>query len=83
MEWHVADLVEEKGAAVGLLDAADAALPARAGKGAVLVAKQFRFDQGFGNRSTVVSSGSGVPFWDNVAFWRVPGPDAAPTCASR
>ena len=42
---HVADLVEEQGAAIGLHDLADGALAARAGEGAVLVAEQLGLDQ--------------------------------------
>ena len=41
---HVADLVEEQGAAVGLLEAADVA-PRRAGESAGLVAEQFALQQ--------------------------------------
>ncbi|MNR00392.1 hypothetical protein D3C85_1161630 [compost metagenome] len=45
MQRHVADLVEEQGAAVGLLDQAAHALAARAGEGARLVAEQLALDQ--------------------------------------
>ncbi|KAG9613773.1 hypothetical protein KCV01_g966, partial [Aureobasidium melanogenum] len=49
---HVADLIEEQRAALGLLEAAD--MPAcRAGKGARLVAKQFAFQQLSRNRGGV------------------------------
>ncbi len=41
---HLADLVEEDGAAVGLLDEADLRRP-RAGEGATLVAEELRFQQ--------------------------------------
>ena len=41
VERHVADLVEEDGAAFGLLEAAPAALAVSAGEGAGLVAEQF------------------------------------------
>ncbi len=45
---HVADLVEEQRAAVGLFEAADAAV-LRAGEGALLVAEEFRLEQLCGN----------------------------------
>ncbi len=47
---HVADLVEEQRAAVGLLDAADGAFLARAGEGAADVAEELGLDQVLGNR---------------------------------
>ncbi len=46
------ELVEEQGAAVGLLEAAGAGL-GRAGEGAGLVAEQFRLDQGLGQGGAV------------------------------
>ena len=49
---HVADLVEEDRAAVGLLELADLLL-GRAGERALLVAEQLRFDQLLGNRGAV------------------------------
>ncbi len=49
---HVADLVEEQGAAVGLLETA-AAQVGRAGEGAFLVAEQLRLHQVLGNRRHV------------------------------
>ena len=49
---HVADFVEEQGAALGLLEAA-APLRLGAGKGAALVAEEFRFEQILGNRCRV------------------------------
>ncbi|MCY1350908.1 hypothetical protein D9M69_371540 [compost metagenome] len=49
---HVADLVEEQGAAVGLLEAS-AALRGGTGEGALLVAEQFGFHQVLGNRRHV------------------------------
>ena len=50
---HVADLVEEQRAAVGLLDAADGALLARAGERAADVAEEFGFDQVLGDRRAI------------------------------
>ena len=52
-ERHVADLVEEQRAAIGLQDLADRALAARAGEGAVRVAEEFGFDQRLGDRRAV------------------------------
>ena len=52
VERHVADLVEEQRAAVGLLEAA-AARRLRAGEGAALVAEQFAFEQVLGDRRGV------------------------------
>ena len=49
---HVANFVEEQGAALGLLEA-PAALGGGAGEGAPLVAEQFRFEQIAGNRGGV------------------------------
>ena len=49
---HLADLVEQQGAAVGRLELADAAGEG-AGEGALLVAEQFRFQQVLGDRGTV------------------------------
>src|SRR3546814_4923393 len=49
---HLADFVEQQGAAVGLLELADAARH-RAGKGTLLVAEQFGFQQGIGDRRAV------------------------------
>lgn len=49
---HVADLVEEQGAAVGLLEAA-AALVGRTGEGTFLVTEQLGFHQVLGNRRHV------------------------------
>ena len=46
---HLADLVEEHRAAVGLLEQADLAL-ARVGEGAALVAEQLALEQGIGQR---------------------------------
>src|SRR5690606_4057378 len=51
-EWEVADLVEEQRTAVRELDLARR-LPDRAGEGAALVAEEFRFEQGFGNRGAI------------------------------
>ncbi|MNQ72751.1 hypothetical protein D3C85_874630 [compost metagenome] len=50
---HIADFVQEQHPAVRLAQQALAALAARAGKGAVLVAKQFGFDQAFGQRRAI------------------------------
>jgi hypothetical protein len=44
LQGHVADLVEEQGAAHGLLESTGVAL-GRAGEGALLVAKELAFDQ--------------------------------------
>ncbi len=49
---HVADLIEEQGAAVGLLEAA-AALIGRTGEGTFLVTEQLGFHQVLGNRRHV------------------------------
>ena len=49
---HVADLVEEERAAVGLLELADA-LPVGAGERALLVAEQFALEQRLGDRGAV------------------------------
>jgi hypothetical protein len=49
---HVADLVEEQGAAVGLLEPADAAA-LRPGEGALLVAEQLALQQRLGDGGTV------------------------------
>ncbi|MNQ64764.1 hypothetical protein D3C85_791990 [compost metagenome] len=50
---HVADLVEEQGAAVGLLQLAAHAFLARAGEAAAAIAEQFALDQGFRNGRAV------------------------------
>ena len=50
---HIADLVEEQRAALGLADAPRGALLARAGEGAALIAEQLRFDQVLRQRSAV------------------------------
>ena len=49
---HVADLIEEDGAVVGLLEAADAPVFG-AGKGAAFVAEQLAFEQGLGDGGAV------------------------------
>src|SRR5690348_4811063 len=49
---HFANFIEEKRAAVGQLEAADAALGG-SGKGAALVAEDFAFHEGFGNGRAV------------------------------
>ena len=49
---HFGDFVEQQGAAVGLLELADAAAGG-AGEGAFLVAEQFRFQQVFGDGRAV------------------------------
>ena len=49
---HVADLVEEQGAALGLLEASGLTVD-RAGEGALLVTEQLRFDELAGNRRHV------------------------------
>ena len=49
MLGHVAYFIKKQGAAVSLLDFSDRAFLARAGEGAIFVAKQFGFDQGFWN----------------------------------
>ena len=49
---HVADFVEEEGAAVALLELADP-LAVGAGEGALLVAEQLAFQQGLGNGGAV------------------------------
>ncbi len=49
---HIADLVEEQGAALGLLETA-AALRLGAGEGAAFVAEQFGFEEVLGNRRRV------------------------------
>src|SRR5690606_11336348 len=48
LRTHVADFVQEDGAAIGLLELADLLL-GRAGEGALLVAEELRFDQLFWN----------------------------------
>ncbi|EYT98481.1 hypothetical protein PA99_4379 [Pseudomonas aeruginosa PA99] len=50
---HVADLVEEQGAAVSLLQLAAHALLARAGEAAAAITEQFALDQGFRDRRAV------------------------------
>ena len=52
VERKLADLVEEQGRAVGILEAADMAVEG-AGEGALLVAEQDRFDEVFGDRSAI------------------------------
>ena len=52
-ERHVADLVEEEGAAVGLLEAAPVAPLVRAGEGALLVAEQLALEERLGQRGAV------------------------------
>ena len=49
---HVADFVEEEGAAIGALDLADGLLDG-AGEGALFMAEQFTFEQGLGDRGAV------------------------------
>ena len=51
-DGHIADFIEEDGAAIGLLKAADAAF-GRAGECAALVAEQFAFEQRFWNGGAV------------------------------
>ncbi len=51
-EGHVADFIEEDGAAIGLLEAADASF-GRASECAAFVAEQFTFEECFGNRGAV------------------------------
>ena len=48
MEWNIADLIEENGAAVSRLKASDPVL-AGIGKGAFLVTEQFAFEKRFGD----------------------------------
>ena len=50
---HVADLVQEQGAAVGLHDAARGALAPRAREGAVFIAEEFGLDQRLGDGGAV------------------------------
>ena len=52
VERQLADLVEEEGRAVGILEAADMAVEG-AGEGALLVAEQHRFDEIFGDRAAI------------------------------
>jgi hypothetical protein len=52
-EGHLADLVEEQGAAVGRLEQPGVAAAARAGERAFLVAEQLRFQQRLGDRAAV------------------------------
>ena len=48
--FHVADFVQEQGAAVGRFDQADLALPG-VGESALLVAEEFGFEQGGRDRT--------------------------------
>ena len=50
---HVADLVEEQRAAIGLAHQAGRAALARAGEGAIAVAKQFSLNQALGQRRAI------------------------------
>ncbi len=52
VQRHVADLVEEQGAAVGQLKAANA-VGVRAGEGALAVTEQLAFEQFFGNGAAI------------------------------
>ena len=52
-EGHVADFIEEQGAAIGLQDLADGPLLARSRKCPVFIAEQFRLDQGFRDRRAI------------------------------
>ncbi|PIL43489.1 hypothetical protein CR105_18440 [Massilia eurypsychrophila] len=54
-ERHVADLIEEQGAAVRLFDSAACAAATRAGVGAVGIAEQLALDQVSGDRAAVNS----------------------------
>ncbi|MCY1288265.1 hypothetical protein D9M70_372960 [compost metagenome] len=53
MQRHVADLVEEQGAAIGLLDQAAHTLAAGSGEGSGLVTEQLALDQGFRHRRAI------------------------------
>ena len=53
VERHVADFIEEQGAAVRLLDLAGGPFLAGAGKGTALVTEELRLDQGFRNGGAV------------------------------
>ena len=52
MQRHVADFIEENGAAVGVFEKADAFV-LRSGEGAARVAEKFAFEKRFGNGTTV------------------------------
>src|SRR5689334_17713092 len=52
LQWQIAYFIEKQGAAVGRFYPPDLALMG-AGKGPLLVTKQFGLDQMFGNRATV------------------------------
>src|SRR5436189_714633 len=52
VERQLADLIEEDGRSVGILEAADMAIE-RAGEGALFVAEQHGFDEIFGDRAAI------------------------------
>ncbi|MNM92377.1 hypothetical protein D3C81_1047090 [compost metagenome] len=52
-QWHVANLVQQQGAAIGLQQLAAHAFLARTGKAAAAVAEQFALDQALRDRGTV------------------------------
>jgi hypothetical protein len=58
-EGHVADFVEEDGAAAGLFEAANAA-GLGAGKGTAFMAEEFAFEEGFGDGGAVDGDEGGV-----------------------
>ena len=52
IQRQFADFVQEQGATIGFLEAADLAVEC-AGEGAALMAEQFRFDEILGNRAAI------------------------------
>ena len=77
---HLADLVEEDGAALRHLELADLALR-RAGEGAALVAEQLRLEQVLGNRGAV--DGHERPVGARAARCAAPARTAPCRCRSR
>ena len=68
---HVADLVEEQGAAVGQLEPAELALDG-AGEGALLVAEQLGLEQRLGQRAAVDLDERPCPRASSGRGWRAP-----------
>jgi len=52
-QWHFADFIEKQGAAMGRFKQAGVTATTGTGERAFFVAEQFRFQQGFGNRTAI------------------------------